>query len=71
MKNIAERIISKLGGDQVVGDLTNRDRSTVCKWRSNDNMPSDVQRILYKHAKKVGIDLPAEAFFDATKMPHN
>lgn len=71
MKNPAEAVIAKMGGANAVASLLNIDVSNVHRWKypteragQGGLVPSKYQVVLLAEAKRLGIDLSPNDFFD-------
>lgn len=61
--NIAENIILKLGGDEIVSKMVGRHRTSVLRWRQKGFIPSIFQSVLIVEGRKIGINITPDDFF--------
>lgn len=74
METIAQRVIEKLGGAGKVAGILKIDVSNVHRWKyprdrggSEGRVRDEYQQPLLDYARKHGIDLTPEDFFEAPK----
>lgn len=70
MTNIAASIIEKFGGiNAMARTLGHRNASTVQGWKERGHVPANQQSFVLGVARKCGIPLVPDDFFDLSAVP--